>query len=65
MLTPFCYTQGSTQVSGRFCLPDEPIDKQIVDTELSKPQNLIKRIAGDLGGVRKNEIFFEYLFSFV
>lgn len=51
VLTPFCYTQGSTEVSGRFCLPEEPIDKQIVDNELSKPENLIKRIAGDLGAV--------------
>jgi len=28
VLTPFCYTQGSTEANGRFCLPEEPIDKK-------------------------------------
>jgi hypothetical protein len=47
-MTTFCYTQIETIAYGRYCLPKEPLNKAAVDAYLSKIQNVIKRIAGDL-----------------
>lgn len=49
--TVFCYTQGASTASGLFCLPNEPINRKVVDDYMSAFDNLIKRIAGDLGTV--------------
>lgn len=45
--TGFCYTQMQTSYSGRYCLPLEPINKEIVDNHLNEFFHLVKRTSAD------------------
>ena len=47
-LTTFCYTQISTDTSGKYCYPTETEPREIIDNFLSEIEPTIRRMIGDL-----------------
>lgn len=50
--TTFCYTQIACDSIGRFCYPQEPEPRAKVDTYLSGPENVMRRIISDVYAVK-------------
>lgn len=47
-VTPFCYVQMKCDQIGRFCMPNEPVNRVELESHLTTLQYQIKRFASDI-----------------
>ena len=47
-ITPFCYSQMQSEKLGRYCIPKEPSNRDVVLQALNSPHQALRRVATDL-----------------